>query len=169
MVAERSSKVKTSTAVCGLQLRHTAFFDDSVRRQRRSSAMRPPPLQRRNQQGGASPIFRRRTAEHDSGICEAEHSGEVVSVLVGLGLPLCWLVKVVSVLVGLVGQTGFVENQFGNHSRLVTENQSGLVSRLVGETSRPDWFHFTETSLEWFPGRFRKSDGLEFVFVLFIF
>nr|GMD43917.1 hypothetical protein Iba_chr10cCG9910 [Ipomoea batatas] len=46
-----------------------------------------------------------------------------------------------------VGQTGFTENQFG------------LVSRLVGETSRPDWFHFTETSLDWFPGRFRKSDG----------
>nr|GMC71350.1 LINE-1 reverse transcriptase isogeny [Ipomoea batatas] len=28
-----------------------------------------------------------------------------------------------------VGQTGFAENQFGNHSR------------LVGEISRPDWFH----------------------------
>nr|GMD34269.1 hypothetical protein Iba_chr09cCG10450 [Ipomoea batatas] len=36
-----------------------------------------------------------------------------------------------------VGQTGFAKNQ------------SGLVSRLVGETSL-DWFRFTETNLDWF-------------------
>nr|GMC71479.1 hypothetical protein Iba_chr03bCG3120 [Ipomoea batatas] len=85
---------------------------------------------------------------------------------------------------------------FGNHSRLVGEisrpdwlrqkpvwtgfqtgrrNQSGLVS-LHGNQSRLVSLHGNQsglvlpTSLDLFPGdRFRKSDGLEFVFVLFIF